>query len=226
MRQNVKSLAPTLWIVIAAFIVAIFAVWGGSGRLGESRAADTIVTIGKEKISAQFYFQNLRQRLDSLQKEFKELDKKLIQQLNIPQQVLEQIIQQNLLFQTAQEMGLKASDDEMREKIMSYPVFQKDGKFIGFEDYKKILEWNRTSTSEFENMLKKEIMLDKDLKFFSNQVDPTLDIPAKALNLIISCKNIFPFQREPPFNKKYINSNSILFYSRRPELRIKSAFIV
>ena len=52
MRKNVKSLAPTLWIVIAAFIIAIFAVWGGAGRLGEARAANTLVWVGKEKISA------------------------------------------------------------------------------------------------------------------------------------------------------------------------------
>ncbi len=36
MRKNVKSLAPVLWIVIATFIIAIFAVWGGAGRLGRN----------------------------------------------------------------------------------------------------------------------------------------------------------------------------------------------
>ena len=35
MRKNVKALAPTLWIVIATFIISIFAIWGGAGRLGE-----------------------------------------------------------------------------------------------------------------------------------------------------------------------------------------------
>lgn len=164
MRKNVKSLAPTLWIVIAAFIIAIFAVWGGAGRLGESRATNTIATVGKEKILAQSYYQNLRQRLETLKKEFKDLNQKLIQQLNIPQQVFEQIIQQTLLLQTAKEMGLEASADELREKIISYPVFQKEGKFIGFEEYKKILEWNRTSISEFEESLRKEILLNKVIK--------------------------------------------------------------
>lgn len=27
MRKNLKSLSPILWIVIATFIIAIFAVW-------------------------------------------------------------------------------------------------------------------------------------------------------------------------------------------------------
>ncbi|MEA2006273.1 MAG: SurA N-terminal domain-containing protein [Acidobacteriota bacterium] len=173
MRKNVKALAPTLWIVIAAFIIAIFAVWGGAGRLGESRAANTLVTVGKEKISADFYFQNLKQRLELLKREFKDLDSNFIQQLNIPQQVLEQIIQQTLLIQSAEEMGIKASDEEIKQKIMSYPVFQQDGKFIGFENYKKILDWNRIPLSEFEESLKKEIIIEKAIKSLTSGIAVT-----------------------------------------------------
>lgn len=161
MRKNVKSLAPTLWIVIAAFIIAIFAVWGGAGRLGESRAANTIAWVGKERISVDLFYSNLRQRLETMKREFKELDRKLIQQLGVPQQVLEQLIQQTLLLQVAQDLGLDASNDEILEKIKSYPVFQKEGKFIGFEEYKRILEWNRISLTEFEEGLRKEIILNK-----------------------------------------------------------------
>jgi len=167
MRRNIKSLAPILWLVIAAFIITIFAVWGGAGRLGQSRATGPIVTVGKEKISTEFYFQNLRQRLEVLKREFKDLDRNLIQQLNIPQQVLEEIIQQTLLLQKAQELGIDASDEEIREKIMGYPVFQRDGRFVGFEEYKRVLDWNRISISEFEKSLKKEIVINKVIKVFT-----------------------------------------------------------
>lgn len=173
MRRNVKSLAPTLWIVIAAFIIAIFAVWGGAGRLGEARAANTIAKVGKEKISADLYYQNLKQRLEALKREFKELNRNFIQQLNIPQQVLEQIIQQSLLLQMAQDMGIDATAEEMREKIVSYPVFQKDGKFVGFEAYKRILDWNRIPVSEFEQSLRKEIILEKLIKVLTAGVTVT-----------------------------------------------------
>ncbi len=171
MRKNVKSLAPILWIVIAAFIITIFAVWGGG--LGEKKAASTIARVGKEKISANLYSQNLRQRLETLKREFKELNRNFIQQLNIPQQVLEQIIQQSLLLQLAQDMGIDATPEEIREKIMSYPVFQKDGKFIGFEEYKRILDWNRTPVSQFEQSLRKEIIIDKLIKALTAGVTAT-----------------------------------------------------
>ena len=161
MRKNLKSLAPTLWFVIIAFIISIFAVWGGAGRLGEGRGTDTLATVGKEKISVNLYYQTLRQRLEAMQREFRELDSRFIQQLNIPQQVLNQIIQQVLLNQLAKEMRIEATNNEIRKKIMNYPVFQKDGKFVGFNEYKKILDWNRIPLGEFEKSLSEEIMLDK-----------------------------------------------------------------
>jgi len=173
MRKNLKSLAPTLWFVIAAFIISIFAVWGGAGRLGEGRDANTIASVGKEKISTDLYVANLRQRIEALQRQFKELDSKFIQQLNLPQQVLEQLIQQTLLLQTAEDMGLRASDAEIREKIKSYPVFQKDGKFIGFEEYKRILEWNRVAIPEFEDNLKKDVLLEKVVQILTSGVSIT-----------------------------------------------------
>ncbi|MDH7513807.1 MAG: peptidyl-prolyl cis-trans isomerase [Clostridiales bacterium] len=165
MRKNVKSLAPTLWIVIAAFIIAIFAVWGGAGRLGEKAGSTTIATLGKEKISTEAYYLTLRQRLEGLQKEFRGLNKSFIQQLNIPQQVLEQMIQQNLLRQKADEMGIGVTDKELREKIIS--LFQRDGKFIGFAEYRRILEWNRMSVPQFEENLKEEILLNKAVRLLT-----------------------------------------------------------
>lgn len=161
MRKNVKSLAPTLWIVIAAFIIAIFAVWGGAGRLGEKESEATIATMGKEKISTEDYYNVLRQRLESLQKELKGLNKSFIQQLNIPQQVLEQMIQQSLLLQQAEAMGLRVTDRELREKIVS--LFERNGKFIGYEEYRRILEWNRMSVAQFEENLMREILLQKTI---------------------------------------------------------------
>lgn len=173
MRKNVKSLAPTLWFVIAAFIISIFAVWGGAGRLGESRAANIIATVGREKISTSLYYQSLRQRLEAMKREFKDLDSNFIQQLNIPQQILEQIIQQALVLQISRDMGIRATDEEIREKIKSYPVFQKDGKFIGFEEYQRILEWNRMSISDFEENLKKEVVMEKTINVLTSGIAVT-----------------------------------------------------
>lgn len=170
MRKNIKSLAPVLWAVVAAFIISIFVDWGAGGEIGSGRASNTIASVGREKISTGLYYQTLRQQLANMQEQFEDLDSRFIQQLNIPQQVLEQLIQQTILQHTARKMGIQATNDEVIEKIKEYPVFQRDGKFIGFDEYKKILEWNRISLSEFEESLKKEIMLEKAVKVIMSGV--------------------------------------------------------
>ena len=170
MRQNVKSLAPILWFVVIAFIVSIFVDWGGGGKVGGRRAANTLATVGKEKISASLYYGKLQQQLESMREQFSELDAQFIQQLNIPQQVLEQLIQETLLLQASNELGIEATNKEVVEKIRSYPVFQNEGRFIGFEEYRNILEWNRINLSEFEEGLKKEIRIEKAVKFITSAV--------------------------------------------------------
>jgi peptidyl-prolyl cis-trans isomerase D len=173
MRKNVKSLAPTLWFVIIAFIISIFAVWGGAGALGEGRGANTVATVGKEKISVDLYYQTLRQEIEGYRRQFRELDSRFIQQLNIPQQILNRLIQQSLLRQLAKDMNIQATDDEIRGRIMSYPAFQKDGQFVGFNQYRKILEWNRIPLPEFEKGIRQEIIMQKVVEVITAGVTVT-----------------------------------------------------
>ena len=154
MRRNVKSLKPILWLIVATFIVAIFAIWGGAGRLGEANRSDTLATSAASRISSDEYFQALRARLEAMQKQFGgELNANLIQQLGVPQQTLEQLVQQRLLLQIAADMGLRATDAEVRAKIVAYPAFQQDGQFVGFEEYKRVLDYNHIPLGGFRGRL-------------------------------------------------------------------------
>lgn len=218
MRKNVKSLAPTLWLVIAAFIITIFAVWGGAGRMERTGGPANLATIGKEKISVDSFMQNVMVRIDSLRQEFGSIDKNLITQLNLPQQVLEQMIQQTLLLQLARDLGIEATKEEVRDKIVSYPVFQKDGKFIGFEEYKRILDWNRISLADFENNLKKEIIMDKTVELLGAGITVSRDEiweyyqeqneTARIEYVILETENIeLPEEPEEEELKEYFTQN-------------------
>jgi peptidyl-prolyl cis-trans isomerase D len=164
MRKNVKSLAPILWFVILAFIITIFVDWGGAGRVRGGQSATIIATVGKEKIPVETYLGTLQQRIEALRQQMPELDQNFIQQLNVPQQVLEQVIQQALLLQVARDMGIQASDFEIRERVKSYPVFQRDGRFVGFDEYQRILNMNRMSAADFEAGLQNDIIIEKVVK--------------------------------------------------------------
>jgi peptidyl-prolyl cis-trans isomerase D len=162
MRRNVKSLKPVLWLIVATFIVAIFAIWGGAGRLGESNRSNTLAVVGGAKISSDEYFQALRQRLDDIGKQFGgELTAGLIQQLGVPQQTLQQLVQRRLLLQVAADMGLRASDAEVRDRIMSDPRLQVEGRFVGFENYKRALDYSHIPLTEFEADVRQGVLIGK-----------------------------------------------------------------
>jgi len=169
MRKNVQSLKWVLWVVVATFILSIFFIWGlsGEGPLGKSAASTTVASVGRERISAAGFTNALRNRIESLKSEIKEINKGFIEQLQIPQQVLQQLIEQSLLFAVADDMGVRASDEELAAKIMSFPGLQQDGKFIGFEEYKRRLDYNRINLGDFEDSLRKEIVLTKTVQLLT-----------------------------------------------------------
>ncbi|MBM3311404.1 MAG: hypothetical protein FJY80_07845, partial [Candidatus Aminicenantes bacterium] len=173
MRKNVKALKPTLWFVVAAFIISIFVIWGGAGRLGEAEKAGTIASIGKEKVTSESFLNALRNRVEGLKREFKDLNRQFIEQLNLPQQVLEQMVEQALLMDLAAGMRLRASDTEVRDRILALPGLQRDGKFIGYDEYKRVLTYNRISVAEFETSLRREIVLNKVIQLLTAGVAAT-----------------------------------------------------
>ena len=173
MRRNVKALKPALWFVVAAFIISIFVVWGGAGRLGEAEKAGTIAAIGREKITSESFLNALRGRVEALKREFKDLNRQFIEQLNLPQQVLEQMVEQALLMDLAAAMRLRASDAELRDRILALPGLQRDGKFVGYDEYKRVLTYNRISVAEFEASLRREVVLNKVIQLLTAGVTAT-----------------------------------------------------
>jgi peptidyl-prolyl cis-trans isomerase D len=167
MRENVKSLKWVLWVVIATFVVAIFFIWGGAGELGSGSRAKTLVQVGKERISAEDYWSALRNRIESYKSQYNEINRQFIEQLNLPQQVLEQLVEQALLMEEARTLRLRASDQEVRDRVMALPGLQQDGKFVGYETYKRALQYNHIQIGEFEDSLRKEIILGKMLSLLT-----------------------------------------------------------
>nr|NIP29527.1 hypothetical protein [Candidatus Dadabacteria bacterium]NIT12822.1 hypothetical protein [Candidatus Dadabacteria bacterium] len=79
---------------------------------------------------------------------------------------LNQLIDLKLLYQKSKELGLEITDEELKQAIMSNPVFQIDGDFIGFAAYKNFIEQNlRENVGEFERKYKEELLAQKFIDF-------------------------------------------------------------
>ena len=175
MRNNIQSLKPILWIIVATFVISIFVVWGGAGRLGEGGKAGTLVAVGRERITTESYAAALKSRIENLKQQYKDLNKSFVEQLNLPQQVLEQMVEQSLIAELARSLGLRASDEEVAAKIKSFPGLQRDGQFVGYQDYKRVLDYNHINVAEFEDGIRKDIVLTKTVQLLTAGVTATPD---------------------------------------------------
>ncbi len=173
MRKNIKSLGITLWLVIFAFVFFIFVDWG-AGRLGPNPNPETVAWVKGKKILTKDFQRRLIDARERIRAKYKEKAASLINNPQFPQSILQQMIQEKAIEIKASELGLKVFDDEVREKILSYPVFKdKNGNFIGVEEYARILSYYRLTVDEFEESVRKEILLNKFKNYITSGITIT-----------------------------------------------------
>jgi len=143
--------------VIVIFISIPFALWGIQSYLG----------VGSELVIATINGADLTEReFDDHYREFKARLRdrlgtayrlELFDDNLMRNQVLDQMIQDRLLMQSAEDLGLRASDRELRGSILSDPAFQKDGHFDN-ATYEHMLELQGMVPHQFEDHLRRQIV--------------------------------------------------------------------
>jgi peptidyl-prolyl cis-trans isomerase D len=91
------------------------------------------------------------------------VDEALLRQLRVEQKVLSDMIEEEVAVLEAQRRGIRISDEEVAQEIMSFPVFVENGQFIGEARYRQILQSNTPplSISEFEEGMRRDLLVRK-----------------------------------------------------------------
>jgi peptidyl-prolyl cis-trans isomerase D len=92
-----------------------------------------------------------------------QLNDQLLKQLGIDRQILQQLIDEEAMVAESRKQGITVSDVEIRERILALPGFQENGKFVGEQRYRQILQIQNPplSTTEFENSLRRALQIEK-----------------------------------------------------------------
>ncbi len=160
LRDNLRHLKFVLWGVVLVFVLLVFVDWG-SGRAGGG-GAEAAVKIGHREISEQDFVEQVRRLQNLYQQQLGDNWDQFKNQINLGEQAVQQLVERQLLLDEARETGLVVSEAEVRERILSYPVFtDQSGRFVGQESYKRILRSSRTNPQDFEAQLSEELLLDK-----------------------------------------------------------------
>lgn len=165
MRNDFKKYSWTLWLVIFAFIGGFIVT---DAFRGDSRETMDLVFIGDKVIKVEEYQSQLLTTLRAYKEQFKDnFDKRFISQLNLPDQILQGVITSNIIKLEAENLHLTSTDEELREKILKHPQLQKDGKFIGYENYRLALAHARMNVEDFEKSLREQIVVEKFKDFIT-----------------------------------------------------------
>lgn len=158
MLQTIRERAQG-WIawVIVIFISIPFALWGIQSYLGVG-AEPVIATVNGTELTERELDDRYRESKARLRERLGAAYRpELFDDNMLRDQVLEQMIWDRLLMQTAEDLGLRASDRELRGFILSDPAFRKDGHFDN-ATYEHMLELQGMVPHQFEDELRRQIV--------------------------------------------------------------------
>ncbi len=157
-----------LWLVIIVFI-------GWGGYLYQTRHEADIARVGDHYISSSEYTTVYNNMTERIRKQFGgAVPDDLMRSLNIKEQALESLIEHYLVLRGAGELGLEATTDEVRRRILEIPAFQVEGKFdVG--RYEGLLRQNRMTPEVFEEQMVDDITTQKVEAFIRGRAVVTED---------------------------------------------------
>lgn len=169
MQRHRKYLVITIWISTIAFIGAGFVGWGqysyGDKAGAVAKVGDISITSAELQKSYTTLFNQYNQLFQG------KLDEKQAQQFGLQRQALRQLVNQALILNLAKSYGLIVTDDELWNVIKSQSVFAKDGTFDKTV-YAETLKQNHLSIKEYEDSMKKELLIQKTLYLLSSGTKP------------------------------------------------------
>lgn len=157
------------WIIkIALFaIIVVFIFWGGYSY--KSMRASRLARVGDVYVTYADYNQAYDHLLDMYRRQFgNHFSQELLERLNIKQQALDLVIDRLLITQAARTLGLNAGVEDVQSEILSFPVFQVDGRFDR-QRYVAVLQQNRMTPQAFEQQLAQDLTLRRVEAFVKGQ---------------------------------------------------------
>ncbi len=155
MRRYRKALQIGLLGVIAAFVLT--SVYVGSMSGGARARGDAVATVNGEVIPIERYQRRYQAYLDAYSRVYRDrFSPALAEQLGLPQQTVNDLVQEAVVVQRARAEGLEVSDEELNAQIQAVREFSDGGRF-SLARYQEFLRRRGTTASAFENDVRREL---------------------------------------------------------------------
>ena len=160
MLKFIRRNAAAMWVkMMFLAIVLVFIIgFGIGGYLG---GADTVPFAAKvngqriEPADAERAYENMLRLYQNLYKE--NFRPEMAESLDLRSKALDQLIRMTLLRQEAERIGLRVSDNAVRDQIATNQAFQDAGRFDR-DLYVRVLRSNRVTPAEFEASTREQLL--------------------------------------------------------------------
>ena len=147
-------------VIILSFVIGYTMLTAPTDQRSDP-SRDVAARVNGDPISFAAY-QSVYSNLYSLYQSIYQgaFDANLERQLNLPRQALQQLIEEQLLVQTAKSLNLRVSTQELVNSIAAYDAFQINGQF-NRDRYVEVLSYQRMSPEQFEESQRRELLTQK-----------------------------------------------------------------
>jgi peptidyl-prolyl cis-trans isomerase D len=157
------------WLVKVALwvIVIVFISWGGYSYT--KRHENDVALVGSHYISSGEFTTAYNNMVETYRRQLGgAFSEDLIRKLNLRRQTLEGLIVHYVQIKAADDLGFAATEDEIRNRIVQFPMFQNEGRFEK-NRYEAILRENRLTPEEFERQIGNEVTMMKTEAFIKGR---------------------------------------------------------
>lgn len=159
-KQKSVLIKIAFGVIILSFVIGYTMLTAPADKRG-AQGGNIAARINGNEISYEA-FQSSYSNLYNLYQNIYQgnFDATLEKQLNLPRQAMQQLIEESLLIQQAEQMDLSVTQDELVASIAQYDAFKLDGKF-NRDRYIEVLSYQRLKPEQFETMQKRQLLTQK-----------------------------------------------------------------
>lgn len=175
--------------ILLTFLIFSFALWGIGDPLSTLTSND-VVEVGDEKITVNEFAQSFEMEFRQSQARFGEtFTKELAVQFGFGNQVISQMADRKAFDVEAKNLGLRVTDDELRNYIMSFPSFQDETGTFNRSYFEQMAGGQGYSVQQFEELMRADLVRGQFVEAIMNNIE-TPDIAANTLTKYTTEKRI------------------------------------
>jgi peptidyl-prolyl cis-trans isomerase D len=232
-----KRSQKLIWIIVSVIVVFGMVAFYSTpsrrleGRLGtvsgSVNESDLIAKVDRKEITAQDYMSSLDAMLQAYQgilsrRGGEKVDYNTLKGMGLDKTLLDGLIRRKIVEMEVSRLGLEPTKEELQARIREQ--FSPDGKWIGFEKYKKYIERAGQTVEEFEESLRDVIAEEKLRSFVTGSIQVSQQEVQDLFNRENTNLNLVYAVVEPEKMKEKVTvidqDLRTFFDSRKAEFRI------